>query len=95
MFEPGGEPASSSNSDQAKKYVFTVIGNKIREAFIKPTKNLQQNLQALVVMRAAFEVQAGNFPCGKSDSLTGIKLHANKKHEVFISTHMYDTVLIC
>ena len=56
MFEQGGEPASSSNSDQAKQYIFTLIGNKLREAFIKPTKNLQQNLQALAVMRAAFEV---------------------------------------
>ena len=56
MFEQGGEPASSSNSDQAKQHIFTLIGNKLREAFIKPTKNLQQNLQALAVMRAAFEV---------------------------------------
>ena len=56
MFEQGGEPASSSNSDQAKQHIFTLVGKKLREAFIKPTKNLQQNLQALAVMRAAFEV---------------------------------------
>ena len=87
MFEPGGEPASNNNSDQARKYVFTLIGNKIRDANIRPTKHLQQILQALAVMRAAFEVQSGNFPCGKSDSLTGIKLHANKKHEVHFDAY--------